>query len=218
MSVLPFSFTDILKQNYLYLILLFLVLFVTATLKSAWFKGVMGELFVKFLAKLFLPKTEYHAVNNITLPTKDGTTQIDHVYFSPFGVFVIETKHMKGWIYGSESQRQWVQKFPKSKYMFQNPVHQNAKHVRVIAKLLGVRLDDVHNIVAFTGEAKLKGKMPGNVFKGFGFVSYIKRFKQQVFSAEQVEFFYNKVLREQLPKNYKTKKQHVRNLKKRHRK
>jgi restriction system protein len=30
--------------------------------------------------------------------------QIDHVVVSPYGVFVIETKAMDGWIFGSEKQ------------------------------------------------------------------------------------------------------------------
>jgi hypothetical protein len=30
------------------------------------------------------------------LPTEDGTTQIDHVLISEFGVFVVETRNMLG--------------------------------------------------------------------------------------------------------------------------
>ncbi|WP_339385147.1 nuclease-related domain-containing protein, partial [Vibrio paracholerae] len=41
--------------------------------------------------------------------TEDGTTQIDHIVVSKFGVFVIETKYMKGWIFGSKDQKQWTQ-------------------------------------------------------------------------------------------------------------
>jgi hypothetical protein len=32
-------------------------------------------------------------LNNVTLPTEDGTTQIDHVLIVTTGIFVIETKH-----------------------------------------------------------------------------------------------------------------------------
>jgi Nuclease-related domain len=35
---------------------------------------------------------DYHLLNHVTLPTKDGTTQIDHILISRFGIFVIETK------------------------------------------------------------------------------------------------------------------------------
>lgn len=216
MSVLPFSFTDILKQNYLYLILLFLVLFVTATLKSAWFKGVMGELFVKFLAKLFLPKTEYHAVHNITLPTKDGTTQIDHVYVSRYGVFVVETKNMKGWIYGSEKQIFWTQKIFKKSFRFQNPIRQNYKHVRALVMLVGEPIP-IKSVIVFAGGAEFKTKMPANVTKGYGFIRYIKSFKNPILTDKQVNRILRLIEEKRLPPSRKTDRLHVKNLKKRHR-
>jgi len=42
----------------------------------------------------------------LTLPDGEGsTTQIDHFLLSPYGLFVIETKNYKGWIFGSERQK-----------------------------------------------------------------------------------------------------------------
>ena len=35
------------------------------------------------------------------LPTEKGSTQIDHIVVSLYGIFVIETKNYKGWITGS---------------------------------------------------------------------------------------------------------------------
>ena len=55
---------------------------------------------------------EYYRLNNITLPLANGgSTQIDHIIVSVHGIFVIETKNYKGWIYGNEKQRQWTQVF-----------------------------------------------------------------------------------------------------------
>ena len=86
---------------------------VTGLFKSAWFKGVMGEFQVNLLLKLFLSTDIYHLIKNVTLPTEDGTTQIDHILVSKYGIFVIETKNMKGWIFGSPNQKQWTQKIFK---------------------------------------------------------------------------------------------------------
>ena len=85
-----------------YLLPLFIVV---AIIKSAWFKGVIGELLVNFLLSKFLDKEQYHLIKNVTLPTDDGTTQIDHIVVSQFGVFVIETKNMKGWIFWFKGER-----------------------------------------------------------------------------------------------------------------
>ncbi|MCU7836902.1 MAG: NERD domain-containing protein, partial [gamma proteobacterium symbiont of Taylorina sp.] len=59
-------------------------------LKSPWFKGVIGEFQVNLILKFFLPKKDYYLIKNVTLPTEDGTTQIDHILVSKFGIFVIE--------------------------------------------------------------------------------------------------------------------------------
>jgi len=37
-------------------------------------------------------------LNYLTLPVEQGTTQVDHVMLTRFGIFVIETKHYTDWI------------------------------------------------------------------------------------------------------------------------
>jgi len=59
-----------------------------AILKSPWFKGIIGEFIVNLSTKLMLNKDEYHLIKNITLPTDDGTTQIDHIIVSIYGASV----------------------------------------------------------------------------------------------------------------------------------
>ena len=81
-----------------YLIPFFLV---AAVIKSPWFKGRAGEAVVNLSAKLFLDKTRYHLIKNVTLPTEDGTTQIDHIIVSRYGVVVVENKKKKGWNIGN---------------------------------------------------------------------------------------------------------------------
>ncbi len=68
-------------------------------------KGKFGEFVVAIHVKLYLKNPEYILLNNLTLPDGQGsTTQIDHVLLSPYGLFVIETKNYKGWIFGGEYQ------------------------------------------------------------------------------------------------------------------
>lgn len=74
-------------------------------------------------------------VNNVTLSIDGSTTQIDHVLICTKGVFVIETKHYNGWIYGDAKQKQWMQVFFKKRSQFQNPIHQNYKYIKAIQAL-----------------------------------------------------------------------------------
>ncbi|PLP99446.1 nuclease-related domain-containing protein [Cupriavidus pauculus] len=78
----------------------------------------------------------YHLMNHITLRMRDATTQIDHILVSRFGVFVIETKHYNGWIFTNGKRAKWTQVLFKSSFQFQNPIYQNARHVRAVRELL----------------------------------------------------------------------------------
>ena len=52
---------------------------------------------------------EYTIINDLMLSTEKGTTQIDHVVVSRYGVFVIETKNYQGEIYGDDNRKEWTQ-------------------------------------------------------------------------------------------------------------
>lgn len=52
-----------------------------------------------------LPSSVYRQCHDVTLRTESATTQIDHVFVSVYGVIVVETKDMKGWIFGGEQDR-----------------------------------------------------------------------------------------------------------------
>jgi len=123
------------------------------SLKSS-FKGFLGETVINVAMWLKLEKDVYHRLNGITLPRANGgSTQIDHIIVSVYGIFVIETKNYKGWIYGSENKRQWTQVFQNgSKFKFQNPLRQNYLHIKTLADLLGLELSYFHSMIAFIGE------------------------------------------------------------------
>ncbi|MBE6286353.1 MAG: NERD domain-containing protein [Bacteroidales bacterium] len=77
---------------------------------------------------------EYITLNDLLLPTRYGTTQIDHVVVSPYGIFVIETKNYKGWIFGHENSEEWRQSllgkkrfwgWSSEQHKFRSPIRQN---------------------------------------------------------------------------------------------
>lgn len=111
------------------------LLFITI-IKTSWFKGKVGEFWINTNVKMRLDEKVYRLIKNVTLPTDDGSTQIDHIVVSVYGIFVIETKNMKGWIFGGERQRTWTQKLFKESYKFQNPLFQNFKHTQTLKALL----------------------------------------------------------------------------------
>ena len=120
-----------------------------------------GEAAVRRLLSTVFEGKDFHLMNSITLPIGDGTTQIDHILISRFGVFVIETKHYTGWIFGDASSPKWTQVVYHNKSRFQNPLHQNLKHVKTVRNTLDfLPAEDVHSIVVFTGDAHFKTSRP----------------------------------------------------------
>ncbi|NNM86418.1 MAG: NERD domain-containing protein [Phycisphaerales bacterium] len=95
-------------------------------------------------------------INNVTLPTSDGTSQIDHILVCRTGVYVIETKHYQGWIFGEVSQPRWMQVLYRRKSQFQNPLRQNQGHVRALKACLKMPGVPITSLVVFTGKATFK--------------------------------------------------------------
>ena len=195
---------------YWFLIPLFIL---PVVLKSAWFKGFLGEFLVNFLLKKFLPKDQYTLIKNVTLPTDDGSTQIDHIVVSRFGVFVIETKNMKGWIFGTAKQKQWTQKIFKYSGKFQNPLHQNYKHTQTLASCLGITHDLIYSVIVFIGDSTFKTKMPENVTYARGCVEYIKTKQEVHFTKEQINRIINTIEAGRLTPNLKTNIAHNKHVK-----
>jgi restriction system protein len=154
---------------------LFILMILVKFAGTAGFKGWFGEKLVIEAGLKKLDPSLYGHYNDLYLPRPDGqgTTQIDHVVVSPFGIFVIETKNYKGWIFGSEKQRQWTQQIYRAKHRFQNPLHQNYLHIRALAQFLGVSEKSCRSLVFFIGDAEFKTPMPSNVINR-GLLPWIK--------------------------------------------
>lgn len=184
-------------------------------LKTPWFKGWFGERLVRVFAHYQLDRQIYRRLHDVTLPTPDGTTQIDHVFLSPYGIFVLETKNMSGWIFGSEKQTQWTQKLYKSTFKFQNPLRQNYKHLKALEATLGVNPEHLHSVITFVGGSTFKTEVPANVSQGIDFIRYIKSFQQQVFSAAEVNAMQRALQTGRRAPTLATHREHVQNLRRR---
>ncbi|WP_303867599.1 NERD domain-containing protein [Acetobacterium wieringae] len=119
-------------------------------------KGYLGEKAVEKILTT-LPKDQYVVYNNILLQSDYGTTQIDHIVLSVFGVFVIETKNYQGWIFGNERDDYWTQNIYGKKTRFKNPIRQNYGHVKAIERIFSdIDALEIIPIVAFSGRSQLK--------------------------------------------------------------
>lgn len=183
-----------------------------AFLKSPFVKGIVGEFQVNLLASLMLEKQHYRLFKNVTLPTEDGTTQIDHIIVSRYGVFVIETKNMTGWIYGGTHQKTWTQKIYKHTTKFQNPLHQNYKHTQTLQAAFEIGNEKIFPVVVFIGDSEFKTAMPDNVVYAGRYIRYIKGKTQPILSELEVMSICKKIESGRLTPSLKTHVNHVRHV------
>lgn len=95
----------LLSSTFWWILLLFIAVVLFKAFKP-FLKGKMGEFAVATHVKLYLDQDSYTLLNDCTLPDEQNqTTQIDHILLSSFGIFVIETKNYKGWIFGNQHQK-----------------------------------------------------------------------------------------------------------------
>ena len=191
------------------------LLLIATLIKTPKFKGMVGEAFINLGIRLFLDKREYHLLKNVTLPTPQGTTQIDHVIVSRFGLFVIETKNIKGWIFGNLAHKSWTQQLYRRRHTFQNPLRQNYLHLMTLKSLLGLADHQLHSIIYFIGDCTFKTPMPDNVMNR-GLIRYIKGKTTPVLTPAEVTRVIDTIQRGRLAANWQTHKQHVAQLKARH--
>lgn len=180
--------------------------------ETAWFKGKVGEFLVNRAFKKYLNPEIYTVLHDVTLPTKGGTTQIDHLVISPYGIFVVETKNMSGWIFGRASDKTWTQTFHRRKFSFQNPLRQNYKHVKAVEAVTSLPENKLHSLVIFTGSAKFKKSKPSNVTCRSGGVMHIRSFSDQLLSDEEVSTAIEAIQGDRRTPSLATNREHVQQL------
>ena len=160
---------------------------------------------------------DYHLLNHITLKLKNGTTQIDHILVSRFGVFVIETKDYNGWIFADAKQATWTQVLYRQKFKFQNPIFQNMRHVEAVKDTLDFLPSScIQSLVVFTGSAKFKTVMPPGVFTPSELIKYLRNHTNEAISLNRLQFCVGRIETARLAISREVDLEHVKNLAHRH--
>ncbi len=178
------------------------------------FRGWIGEKKTTFRMWLSLDANVYRRFHNVILPGRSGTTQIDHLLVSVFGLFIVETKNKTGWIFGSADQAKWTQTLYKRKYSFQNPLRQTYRQKKVLAEYLNINESIIHTVVYFVGDCKFKTPMPANVMSS-GLRRYIRLYRERILSPEEAKRIVL-ILEQHIAESSITRRDHVRSLRTRH--
>ena len=170
--------------------------------------GFFGEFWVKLELKKL--KKDYKVLNNVIVRTIDNSThQIDHIVVSKYGIFVIETKQINGYIKGNDYDKNWTVKRGKNTYYINNPVHQNYGHIKALSEVLVINTDKFISIVCISSQAKVRVNSKF-VVRIYMLVKYIKSYTNELLS-NYIEV-YNTLVSRNI-KGYTNSRMHVKSVK-----
>jgi restriction system protein len=148
-------------------------------------------------------------LNNVTVPTPEATTQIDHVLITTTGIFVIETKHYQGWIFGGPDQPQWTQTIYKRKSRFKNPIRQNYGHFKTLQSLFKLPETNFIPIVVFTGDAEFKSDLGPTVLKLHQLIPFLTSARPTLFDERAMAYIVGRIEMKRLRRSIETDEYHL---------
>jgi len=97
------------------------------------------------------------------------SSQLDHLIVSPYGIFVVETKNHKGWVFGDVNGKVWTQVLGgdagwrayggHSHYTFFNPVTQNELHMKHLSRQIKIHRNFMTGMIVFTNPEAYLGNV-----------------------------------------------------------
>lgn len=131
---------------------------------DADWKGRHGENLIEWELKLVsLFGCNGKALRNIYIPKDNGeTTEIDLVFITAKGIYVIESKNYSGWIFGDEKSMYWTAMLPNGeKNQFYNPIKQNKTHIKWLSQYLKNEIP-MFSMIVFSERCELKKVLVDN--------------------------------------------------------
>ncbi len=100
-------------------------------------------------------------LKNVYIPKENGeTSEIDIIYITQKGIFVIESKNYSGWIFGDSKSQYWTSCLPNGdKNRFYSPIKQNAVHIKRLSEhMAGYTAANIpmFSIIVFSERCELK--------------------------------------------------------------
>lgn len=178
------------------------------------YRGWWGEYRVNLLLRICLSNDYKVLANGIYRGKGKGdTTQVDHIVVSRFGIFVIETKTLKGTIkVGNDQGDKWAQIVGRRRYFIENPLQQNYAHLKAIQSVTGVHSQKIYSYVAMAGTAKFENGMPERVYSAWGLIKKIQSKKTPVLTSTGVNSAHRRLVAHRIKGGYWAARHHTARL------
>ena len=74
----------------------------------------------------------------------------------------------------------------------------------------------LHSVIVFNGKSQFKYEMPAHVVSGGQWIHYVKTFRTQIMTLDEVAAIYAHLQKSALPQNQATEQLHIENLKRKY--
>ncbi len=176
--------------------------------------GYIGERRVRRVLATLNP-AHYQVLHDLTLPDRLGSTQIDHIVIAADAIYVIETKCLSGWLFGTAKQEHWTRVRYRSRQQLQNPLRQNYRHLCAVRAVLDLPEAAVRSYVVLAGSAELRsGSVPGVL--SLGALRTAFRAQNERWSRTQRLTLAQRLEAAALPRGWRTHRAHVAGLRAQH--
>lgn len=138
-----------------------ILLLVRGNARAVLRRGEEGERAVAGILSA-LPE-KFVVMNDVIVPSRTGSAQIDHVVISEYGVFVIETKNYAGILDGDASGKTWRKTLGGRAIEIRNPVMQNSSHVSALSLVLALKKELFVPLVALSPECLLSERLSSSL-------------------------------------------------------
>ena len=144
-------------------------------------------------------------LQNLYIPVGNGnTSEVDLVFITKKGIFVIESKYFSGWIFGNDKDQFWMSMLSrKEKNRFYNPVLQNATHIKRLKYYLKQKNLETpfFSIIVFSDHCELKKITVSSIDvaviqarKLYGLIESVWNASPDLLSSDEVDAIYNSIL------------------------
>jgi restriction system protein len=154
-------------------------------------------------------------LNNVTFQTDNGTAQIDHLVVADTGIFIIETKHYTGWIFGHPNDSHWTQVIYRKKSRFQNPIRQNYGHLKAVQSLFTLSDETFIPVVVFAGDAELKSDLGPTVLRLNQLISFLSDDRPVLFDERKMAYIIGRIEMKRMRRSLETDEYHLSSIRQR---
>jgi len=164
-----------------------ITLVIIITLISVIYHRFYPEFFTRIKIRKSIKRSlydkHYQLVENVDITCSDGhQLYIKQLLVSRYGLFILDTYHYRGIIYGSDHQVKWLSQSKMSSTKFINPSMERRPVCALLSEYLHLPQEVCDVINVFTGNSQLLSPPPKNCCKLNGLIDIIDQHRNVLIS------------------------------------